>query len=225
MYSVLFWEFIPRGTDKIINKMKIEKIKCTTGHEHGAETNSEERGWYMSGRATLRRHTGWPGRSLSEWHLKKDLKEWRERGFWEAERSIVGGRNSSCRGEQEVSPGCLRSSKEGRMKNPRVAAVMAGRRVSSGSGMASRGTGRLLALTEVRSHGRDLGRRFGSKQPLGRNQPHCCVANGLEWGQGANSEMRPLQKSKSWEHSSRGREVVGFWIYPLNTLNHIGKTT
>lgn len=156
-------------------------------------------------------------------------KIWRsdERGFWEAERSIVGGRNSSCRREQEVSPGCLRNSKEGRMKNPRVAAVMAGGRVSSVSGMASRGTGRLLALTqsEVRSHDRALGRRFGSKQPLGRNQPHCCVANGLEWGQGANSKMRPLQKSKSWEHSSRGREVVGFWIYPLNTLNHIGKTT
>lgn len=118
MHSVLFWEFIPRGTDKIINKMKIEKIKHTTGHEYGAETNSEERGWYMSGRATLRCHTGWPGRSLSEWHLKKDLKEWRERGFWEAETSTVGGRNSSCRREQEVSPGCLRSSKEGRMKNP-----------------------------------------------------------------------------------------------------------
>ena len=75
MHSVLFWEFVPeqtclylctRGTDKIINKMKIEKIKCTIGHGHGAETNSEERRWYMSGKATLRRHTGWPGRSLSE---------------------------------------------------------------------------------------------------------------------------------------------------------------
>lgn len=112
---------------------------------------------------------------------------------------------------------------------PWVAAVMAGAggRVSSGSGMASQGTRRLLALTqgEVRSRDRALGRRFGSKQPLGRNQPHHYVANGLERGQGANSEMRPLQKSKSCDHSSRGREVVGFWIHPLNTLNHIGKTT
>lgn len=193
--------------------MKIEKIKCTTGHGYGGETNSEKQGWFMLGRGTLRHHTGWPGRSLSERHLKKNLKEWWERGFWEAEKSIVGGRNSSCRREEEVSPGWGAAKREG-WRTPRVAVVMAGGQVSNGSGTASRGTRRLLALTqsEVRSLDRALGRRFGSKQPLGRNQPHCRVANGLERGQGANSEMRPLQKSKSWDQCRRGREVRSGWI-------------
>ena len=85
-----------------------------------------------------------------------------------------------------------------------------------------------LTQSEVRSHDRALGRRFGSKQPLGRNQPHCCVANGLEQRQGANGKMRPLQKSKSWDQCSRGREVRSGWILDpsfKHFLNHIGKST
>ena len=82
-------------------------------------------------------------------------------------------------------------------------------RVSNRPGKASEGTGRPSAPTrsEVRSHDGALTRGFGSDQPLGRDCPHCCVANSLEGGQGANSETRPLQKPKQ-ETRTPGTRVV-----------------